>query len=524
MRLAVRSRKNILVSGPTGSGKTTWTKALIREIPAEERLITIEDAQELVLDRHPESRAALLLQGRSGTGARDPKQLLESCLRMKPDRILLAELRAEEAFDYLRNVNSGHPGSITSVHAASAELAFEQLVLLVKQSRGGRELPRARHQELLYLLVDVVIQFGVERHERFIKEIWFDPERKRRGLADAALSRASGRLAQGGRASVVPHCVVAQLPRRVLFPVVAARGSASATPLTVARYGYYYGDRPPIRRRLSGLGARGLALVVLELALALLLPRRRALHGDARFATRREIAARGTSWAIDGIILGTLGPALPDARRPAGRALAAPPRAGKGTGVVVPNAPQLARLARLRRHQARELDASPPAFARDCGQACYLFDPFAEDGRTARWNPFFYVSTDPRATRERSAAHRRDALSRIRRTGSFLDRARPLALSWASRSISSRRPRCRRPSGRCCARAWRRDDEGFGQHWKRVIEGRNSGTCPLSSQCVRALYDVIDLAPVTASSIRKTFTVAAGSVAEPDPRCRDLRQ
>ena len=115
-----------------------------------------------------------------------PKQLLESCLRMKPDRILLAELRAEEAFDYLRNVNSGHPGSITSVHAASAELAFEQLVLLVKQSRGGQELPRADIKQLLYLLVDVVIQFGVERHRRFIKEIWFDPRRKHRSLSPAA--------------------------------------------------------------------------------------------------------------------------------------------------------------------------------------------------------------------------------------------------------------------------------------------------------------------------------------------------
>ena len=136
-----------------------------------------------MLDRHPESRAALLLQGRSGAARVTPKQLLESCLRMKPDRILLAELRAEEAFDYLRNVNSGHPGSITSVHAASAELAFEQLVLLVKQSRGGRELARADIKNLLYLLIDVVIQFGVERHQRFIKEIWYDPERKRRSLA-----------------------------------------------------------------------------------------------------------------------------------------------------------------------------------------------------------------------------------------------------------------------------------------------------------------------------------------------------
>jgi type IV secretion system protein VirB11 len=181
MRLAVASRKNILVSGPTGSGKTTWTKALIREIPQDERLITIEDAQELVLDRHPNHVRLFYSKDDQGVARVTPKKLLESCLRMKPDRILLAELRAEEAFDYLRNVNSGHPGSITSVHAASAELAFEQLVLLVKQNPGGRELARRDIKNLLHLLIDVVIQFGVERHERYIKEIWFDPERKRRG-------------------------------------------------------------------------------------------------------------------------------------------------------------------------------------------------------------------------------------------------------------------------------------------------------------------------------------------------------
>jgi type IV secretion system protein VirB11 len=180
MRLAVRSRKNILVSGPTGSGKTTWTKALIREIPSDERLVTIEDARELVLDRHPNHVRLYYSKDDQGVARVTPKQLLECCLRMKPDRILLAELRAEEAFDYLRNVNSGHPGSITSVHATSAELAFEQLVLLVKQNPGGRELARTDIKSLLYLLIDVVIQFGVDRHERFIKEIWFDPERKHR--------------------------------------------------------------------------------------------------------------------------------------------------------------------------------------------------------------------------------------------------------------------------------------------------------------------------------------------------------
>ena len=178
MRLAVTSRKNIVVSGATGSGKTTWTKALIREIPPDERLVTIEDAQELVLESHPNHVRLFYSKDDQGRAHVTPKQLLECCLRMKPDRILLAELRAEEAFDYLRNVNSGHPGSITSVHAGSAELAFEQLVLLIKQSAGGRDLARADIKRLLYLLIDVVIQCGVERHERLVREIWYDPDRR----------------------------------------------------------------------------------------------------------------------------------------------------------------------------------------------------------------------------------------------------------------------------------------------------------------------------------------------------------
>ncbi len=177
MRLAVRSRKNIVVSGATGSGKTTFTKALIQEIDGAERLITIEDAQELALPHHANCVRLFYSKDDQGQATISPKQLLECCLRLRPDRILLAELRAEEAFDFMR-ANASHPGSITSVHASSAELAFEQLVLLIKQSAAGAQLPRADILNLLTLLVDVVVQFGVERRERFIRDVWYDPQRK----------------------------------------------------------------------------------------------------------------------------------------------------------------------------------------------------------------------------------------------------------------------------------------------------------------------------------------------------------
>ncbi|MBI1198602.1 MAG: P-type DNA transfer ATPase VirB11 [Phenylobacterium sp.] len=178
LRAAVEGRRNILVSGATGSGKTTFAKALVRLIPPTERLITIEDARELVV---PHRNAVHLLYAKDGQGlARvGPRELLESALRMRPDRILLQELRDASAFFYLRNVNTGHPGAITTVHANSAELAFEQLTLLVKESVAGRDLHRDDIRQLLMRLVDIVVQ--VERRDgRFrLTEIWHEPLRRR---------------------------------------------------------------------------------------------------------------------------------------------------------------------------------------------------------------------------------------------------------------------------------------------------------------------------------------------------------
>lgn len=174
LELAVKSKKNILISGATGSGKTTLSKALIRLIPEDERLLTIEDTRELEV---PHRNRVHMMYSKDGQGQAKvgPKQLLEAALRMRPDRILLQELRDGTAFFYLRNVNSGHPGSITTVHADSAELAFEQLTLLVKESEGGRDLERGDIRNLLRTLVDVVVQCKKVGGRFSVSEIYYEP-------------------------------------------------------------------------------------------------------------------------------------------------------------------------------------------------------------------------------------------------------------------------------------------------------------------------------------------------------------
>lgn len=157
LREAVLARKNIIISGATGSGKTTLSKALIRNIPERERIISIEDTPELIIPQ-PNHVRLYYSKGGQGLAKIGVKDLLESCLRMRPDRILLQELRDGSAFYYIRNINSGHPGSITTVHADSSRLALEQLTLLVKESEGGRDLRRDDIHELLNVAIDIIVQ------------------------------------------------------------------------------------------------------------------------------------------------------------------------------------------------------------------------------------------------------------------------------------------------------------------------------------------------------------------------------
>ena len=172
LETAVASRRNILIAGKTGSGKTTVAKSLIRLVPEEERLVTIEDVHELHLKSHP-NKVHLFYAGNAGGVT--AKEALASTLRMKPDRILLAEIRGDEAWEFIKSINTGHPGAISTIHANSATDAFEQMTAFVKDSPTGAHLDTGWIRRRLFMTVDIVLFF----QNRLLKEIYYDPEKKR---------------------------------------------------------------------------------------------------------------------------------------------------------------------------------------------------------------------------------------------------------------------------------------------------------------------------------------------------------
>jgi type IV secretion system protein VirB11 len=152
---AVRERRNILIAGGTSSGKTTFLNALLKEIPSEERLILIEDTPELELT-HKNSVGLLAARSELSEADLSAEDLLIAALRMRPDRIILGELRGREAFTFLRAVNTGHPGSMTTIHADSPQRAVEQLALLVLQS--GAQLRWEDVLQYVRASIDVYVQ------------------------------------------------------------------------------------------------------------------------------------------------------------------------------------------------------------------------------------------------------------------------------------------------------------------------------------------------------------------------------
>jgi pilus assembly protein CpaF len=153
---AVRARISILISGGTGAGKTTFLNMLSQYIPETERLVTIEDAAELQLNQENVVRLETRPPNVEGLGAVRQRQLLINSLRMRPDRIIIGEVRGDEAFDMLQAMNTGHEGSMTTIHANSTRDALSRLESMV--AMGGLNLPERTVRQQIASAISIVVQ------------------------------------------------------------------------------------------------------------------------------------------------------------------------------------------------------------------------------------------------------------------------------------------------------------------------------------------------------------------------------
>lgn len=171
--IAVLNSLNICMVGGTSSGKTTFTKAIADLVPKDQRLVTIEDTHELDLPNHS-NRIHLFYDNLSKK--RTSKDVLASCMRIKPDRIFLTELRGDETWDYLSALNTGHGGGLTSVHANDAKSAPYRIAQLAKESETGKTMDFEYILKTVQSTIDVICFF---KHTH-MTEIYFDPEFKNR--------------------------------------------------------------------------------------------------------------------------------------------------------------------------------------------------------------------------------------------------------------------------------------------------------------------------------------------------------
>lgn len=172
IRTAIVNRVSILISGGTSSGKTTFLNACLKSVDPEERIITLEDTRELF---PPQKNAVHLLasRGDQGTASVTIQSLLEASLRMRPDRLFVGEVRGSEAFAFLRAINTGHPGSMSTVHADTPLGAYEQLAMMVMQSGLSAAYPKADLISYIQSVIPIVIQLRREGGRRGVSEIFF---------------------------------------------------------------------------------------------------------------------------------------------------------------------------------------------------------------------------------------------------------------------------------------------------------------------------------------------------------------
>jgi type IV secretion system protein VirB11 len=171
LKQAVLSKKNIIISGGTSSGKTTLLNALLQEIPHHHRMITLEDTREVSMP-HENQVNLLASKGEQGKANISMQHLVQSCLRLRPDRIIMGEIRGAEILDFISSCSTGHAGSMTSIHANNPQIAFMRMAQMYKLNN----VPSMTEKDILnelHAVIDIIVQVGKTERGRQLLSCYY---------------------------------------------------------------------------------------------------------------------------------------------------------------------------------------------------------------------------------------------------------------------------------------------------------------------------------------------------------------
>jgi type IV secretion system protein VirB11 len=171
VRQAILCKKTIVISGGTASGKTTFLRACLETIPQHERLILLEDTRELTIS-HPNQVRLLAIKGEQGLAKVTMQDLVQCCLRLRPDRIIIGEIRGKEIADFIAAAATGHEGSMTSIHASNPELAFMRMTQMYKLNNVPA-MSDADIRRELESVIDIIIQLAKTPQGRKVQQVYY---------------------------------------------------------------------------------------------------------------------------------------------------------------------------------------------------------------------------------------------------------------------------------------------------------------------------------------------------------------
>ncbi|KAF5279908.1 hypothetical protein FQR65_LT15143 [Abscondita terminalis] len=381
VKCAIELKKNIVISGGTSSGKTTFLNACLRHIPLSERIILLEDAREIDIP-HPNQVSLLSSKGDQALARVSMQDLVQCCLRLRPDRIIVGEVRGREILDFLSASSTGHEGSFTSIHANNPRIAFMRMTQLYKQNN----VPSMSDQDILREInevVDIIIQVGKGIHGRHIQSVYYK----------------YGQV--GGIKRAIAQQMLFYWVSFLILSVLGLTFFIHWEEINLQPYPWFIISlllRLPAKTEnhliLCLLASYSLLFMVLIWKCFSIKTKAEKIFGNAHFANAFEIQKAGL-YAEQGLILGKVyGKTL---RLPGfeGALVVAPTGSGKTTAIAIPNLLEWTGSGVFNDLKGELYRLTGVYRKNNLHNACFLWAPADIHKTTSCYNPFFYVSDHP---------------------------------------------------------------------------------------------------------------------------------